>query len=67
MTAVTGPARALYTVRRVPQRGEVGAVGACPLCTVEGSALPPCLACREELRARLAEMQTHYYVARAMN
>ena len=56
-------------VRRVPSPGEPGCIGACPLCTVKGSAksYPPCLACREELRSRLAEMQVSYYVARALN
>lgn len=58
---------AIVTVRRVPVPGEVGCVGACPLCTVKGKVNPPCLACREELRARLAEMQLHYYMARAVN
>lgn len=55
-------------VRRLPQPGEVGCVGACPLCTRTGArSLPPCLACREELRTRLAELQTYYYAARALN
>lgn len=58
---------AIVTVRRVPMRGEVGCVGACPLCSVPGKTSPPCLACREEMRSRLADMQTHYYMARAMN
>lgn len=54
-------------VRRVPMPGEIGCVGACPLCTVHGKANPPCLACREALRARLADLQLNYYVARALN
>ena len=59
---------AIVQVRRIPQPGEIGCVGACPLCTSRtGQRAPPCLACREELRARLADMQLHYYVARAMN
>ena len=58
---------AIVTVRRVPMPGEVGCVGACPLCTVPGKTTAPCLACREELRSRLVEMQLPYYVARAMN
>ncbi|HET6406163.1 MAG TPA: hypothetical protein VFH78_16110 [Candidatus Thermoplasmatota archaeon] len=67
MAAVGGSQHLL--VRRVPAPGEIGCVGACPLCTVPGSAArhPPCLACREELRARLAEMQLSFYVARALN
>ena len=60
---------AIVTVRRVPTPGEIGCVGACPLCTsgTAGKTYPPCLACREELRARLADMQLSYYVARALN
>lgn len=60
---------AIVQVRRQPTPGEVGCVGACPLCTRPGAtrATPPCLACRDELRARLADMQLHYYVARALN
>ena len=56
-------------VRRAPMPGEIGCIGACPLCSKPGSAKahPPCLACREELRNRLANMQLSYYVARAMN
>ena len=55
-------------VRRLPQAGEIGCVGACPLCSRPGArALPPCLACRDELRTRLAELQTYYYTARALN
>lgn len=59
--------RAVHTVRRVPMPGEIGCVGACPLCSAASRAAPPCLACRDEMRARLAEMQTQYYVERAMN
>lgn len=58
---------AIVTLRRVPGPGEVGCVGACPLCTVPGKSSPPCLACRDELRARLADMQMHHYMARAVN
>lgn len=54
------------TVRRVPQPGEVGCPGSCPLCA-GARAAPPCLACRDELRARLAEMQLQWYVERALN
>lgn len=56
----------LATMRRVPMRGEVGCVGSCPLCSTAPRS-PPCLACRDELRARLAEMQLHHYVERALN
>lgn len=56
------------TLRRVPMPGEVGCVGACPLCsTKDGAKAPPCLACRDELRARLADMQLQWYVERAVN
>lgn len=55
-------------VRRQPQPGEIGCVGECPLCSRPGArASPPCLACRDELRARLSGMQLSYYVARALN
>lgn len=56
----------LQTLRRVPLRGEVGCPGSCPLCSGAAGA-PPCLACRDEMRARLAEMQAHRYVERALN
>lgn len=60
---------AVVMVRLQPLPGQVGCIGSCPLCTRPGSARPnpPCLACRDELRARLSEMQTTYYVARALN
>ena len=60
---------AVVTVRLVPAPGQVGCIGSCPLCSRPGSAkaYPPCLACREELRSRLADMQLGYYVARALN
>ena len=59
---------AIVQVRRIPTPGEVGCVGACPLCTSKnGKSYPPCLACRETLRSRLAEMQVSYYLARALN
>jgi len=58
---------AIVTLRRVPMPGEVGCVGSCPLCTCPGKAAPPCLACRDEMRARLADLQIHYYMARAVN
>lgn len=58
----------LVTVRLLPLPGEIGCVGACPLCSsTDGKAHPPCLACREALRERLQHMQLNYYVARALN
>lgn len=54
-------------VRRVPQPGEIGSVSACPLCSATNARAPPCLACRDELRMRLAEMQLHSYVEKALN
>lgn len=57
----------LCTVRRVPQPGDVGCPGSCPLCTSTTGRAPPCLACRDELRARLEEMQLQFYVERAVN
>lgn len=60
------PLSGVYTIRRVPQPGEVGCIGSCPLCSGAARA-PPCLACRDELRARFAEMQLHMYVERALN
>lgn len=64
MSAVVPPQ---ILVRRVPVPGEIGCVGACPACTVPGKTYPPCLACRDELRSRLAHMQLTYYIARALN
>lgn len=52
------------TLRRVPQPGEIGSISGCPLCQ---GASPPCLACRDELRARLAEMSTASMVEAALN
>jgi hypothetical protein len=34
---------------------EIGHPGTCPLCAALGASAPPCLACRDELRARLLE------------
>jgi hypothetical protein len=48
-------------LRRAPQPGEIGHLGSCPLCA-RGKNTPPCLACREELRARLLEMQQVVFV-----
>lgn len=59
----------LVTVRLVPLPGEIGCIGACPLCssTGTGRSYPPCLACREVLRERLEQLQLPYYLARALN
>lgn len=66
MTALATTSRALYTMRRSPAPGEIGCVGACPLCSgAQGH--PPCLACRDELRARVAEMRLSHYVEGALN
>lgn len=43
-------------VRQAPRAGEIGHVGTCPLCA-GAAGCPPCLACRDELRARLREME----------
>jgi hypothetical protein len=64
MSAVLG---AIYTMRRVPRPGDVGCPGSCPLCAPGTGRAAPCLACREELRARLAEMRLAHYVERALN
>jgi hypothetical protein len=65
MTSVTGP-RPFTTLRRAPLPGEIGHLGTCPLCTTaKGS--PPCLACRDEMRARLLEMNAFVMVERALN
>lgn len=64
MSAVLG---AIYTMRRLPRPGEVGCPGSCPLCTGRVGRVAPCLACREELRARLAELHLAHYVERALN
>lgn len=42
-------------VQEGPRPGEIGCVGSCPLCS-HGHGHPPCLACRDELRARLTRM-----------
>lgn len=56
MTSATGtgnfPTHTL--LRRTPMPGEIGHLGTCPLCS-HGKGAPPCLACRDELRARLVE------------
>lgn len=68
MTAIVpGAMGVVHTLRRIPARGEVGCPGSCPLCTSATARAPPCLACREELRARLAEMRLAEYVEAAVN
>lgn len=54
MTAATGAGNYPVTLltRRMPSPGEIGHLGSCPLC-VNSAGAPPCLACRDELRARL--------------
>lgn len=68
---VTGTPRAIHGTRRAPAYGEVGCPGSCPLCTTNAGTssrpVPPCLACREELRARLSEMQLARYAEMAVN
>lgn len=66
-TLLGGAGMTVHTTRRVPQAGEVGCPGSCPLCAVPGRAAPPCLACRDELRARLAEFNLHRFVEAALN
>jgi hypothetical protein len=51
-------------LRRVPAPGEIGSVTGCPLC--QGGSVP-CLACRDELRARLAELSLASHVEAALN
>jgi hypothetical protein len=67
MTAIVAGGRLSLTPRRLLP-GEIGCVGACPLCAAKtGSFTPPCLACRDELRSRVADMQLSYYAERAVN
>lgn len=66
MATLVGSTRMIVTMRRAPTPGEVGHVGTCPLCSYVPGA-PPCLACRDEMRARLAELQLATYVERAVN
>ena len=56
----------LQTLRKAPQPGHVGHPGSCPLCSRAKGALP-CLACRDELRARLLELDAVVMVERALN
>ncbi len=51
-------------LRRGPRSGEIGSVSGCPLC---GGASPPCLACRDELRARVASLGVVAHVEAALN
>ena len=66
MTSVTGGPSPLLPLRRGPRPGEVGHLGSCPLCA-HGKATPPCLACRDELRARVLDMHAAAYAGRAVN
>lgn len=66
MTSAIGQTPHLVTLRQVPMPGEVGHLGTCPLCSHAKNA-PPCLACRDELRARLSEMNTVVMIERALN
>lgn len=67
MTSVMGTGTPhIHTLRRAPRPGDIGHPGTCPLCS-EAKAAPPCLACRDELRARLAEFQAAAYAQRAVN
>lgn len=42
-------------LRIAPRQGEPGCLGSCPRCA---PGYPPCLACRDELRMRLLDMQS---------
>jgi hypothetical protein len=64
MSSVVSQGAGFYTFRRVPAPGEIGSVSHCPLCA---GGKVPCLACRDEIRARLDEMQLVRYAERAVN
>lgn len=67
MTSVMGSMTPSLTMRRAPRPGEIGHPGTCPLCADgRANAAPPCLACRDELRARLVEY-TAATTMRALN
>ena len=66
MTSVTGGTTPLFPLRRGLRAGDVGHLGTCPLCS-HGVGTPPCLACRDELRARVLDMQAAAYAERAVN
>jgi hypothetical protein len=67
MTSVTGsPSRYSPALRRQALPGEIGHLGTCPLCAYSFGS-PPCLACRDELRARLLEMGMTPRRAAALN
>ena len=66
MTSATGHSTPLYTYRRAPAPGEIGHPGTCPLCS-HAAAAPPCLACRDELRTRLAEFNAVEMTDLALN
>jgi len=68
MASALGPLYGgLMTLRHVPQPGSIGCPGSCPLCCSSAAPQPPCLACRDEMRERLTEMNTRHYVATACN
>jgi hypothetical protein len=68
MTSVTGGPMGhhLPNMRRAPRPGDIGHPGTCPLCA-DGNGTPPCLACRDELRARLTEFNMVNAVQKALN
>lgn len=66
MASVTGTPTPLHSLRRAPRPGDIGHPGTCPLCSHARSA-PPCLACRDELRARVLDLHAAAYAERAVN
>ena len=66
MTSVTGASTPLHSLRRAARPGDVGHLGTCPLCSHAVGA-PPCLACRDELRARVLDLHAAAYAGRALN
>ena len=56
MTSATGTTSfPTLLARRAPLPGDVGHLGTCPLCRGHEAGYPPCLACRDEIRARVLE------------
>ena len=66
MASVTGTPALLHSLRRVARPGEIGHLGTCPLCA-HAQGAPPCLACRDELRARVLDLHASAYADRAVN
>lgn len=66
MTSALGASTPLHSPRRAPRPGDVGHLGTCPLCAHAKNA-PPCLACRDELRARVLDLHAAAYAERAVN